>query len=203
MSQNKMAALSVGTLYREPLGEILFHYENGYKIEKGLRWGINSILESIWAYFCTHLNFSVCFPIRSHFASLQGIYYFLPLLSNGSMSNTLRKTLYFNTMYWSLFRPHTSAPVLLIRWRHFEYHPFDDNPNAHLHFMACSFCKYSKLKKHKKKWRTSRNGRCYHSMLRIWYAVFPHVQVPLQEIWFCSRSWSYERTLNHIVFVLK
>ena len=31
---------SVGTLYREPrepLGEILVHYESGYKIEKGLR----------------------------------------------------------------------------------------------------------------------------------------------------------------------
>ena len=28
---------SVGTLYREPLGEILVHYDNGYKIEKGLR----------------------------------------------------------------------------------------------------------------------------------------------------------------------
>ena len=28
---------SVGTLYREPLGEILVHYDNGYKIEKGPR----------------------------------------------------------------------------------------------------------------------------------------------------------------------
>jgi len=28
---------SVGTLYREPLGEILVNYESGYKIEKGLR----------------------------------------------------------------------------------------------------------------------------------------------------------------------
>ena len=29
--------VSVGTLYRDPLGEILVHYESGYKIEKGLR----------------------------------------------------------------------------------------------------------------------------------------------------------------------
>jgi len=28
---------SVGTLYREPLGEILVQYDNVYKIEKGLR----------------------------------------------------------------------------------------------------------------------------------------------------------------------
>jgi len=28
---------SVGTLYREPLGEILVHYENVYKIKKGPR----------------------------------------------------------------------------------------------------------------------------------------------------------------------
>ena len=28
---------SVGTLYREPLGEILVHYKSGYKIGKGLR----------------------------------------------------------------------------------------------------------------------------------------------------------------------
>ena len=61
--------------------------------------------------FCTLLRFSVCFPVRSHFASLQGIYYFLLLLSNGSMSQMLLTTLYFNT---SFFRPHTSAPVLLI-----------------------------------------------------------------------------------------
>ena len=26
---------SVGTLYREPLGEILVHYDNVYKIKKG------------------------------------------------------------------------------------------------------------------------------------------------------------------------
>jgi len=113
---------SAGTLYREPLGEILLHYNNTYKIKKGPRWGIYSIIESIWAYFCTHWRFSVCFPVRSHFTLLQGIYYFLLLLSNGSMPKTLRKTLYFNTTCWSLFHPHTSAPVLL--WRHFEYHPF-------------------------------------------------------------------------------
>ena len=28
---------SVGSLYREPLGEILVHYDNVYKIEKGSR----------------------------------------------------------------------------------------------------------------------------------------------------------------------
>ena len=28
---------SVGTLYREPLGEVVVHYESSYKIEKGLR----------------------------------------------------------------------------------------------------------------------------------------------------------------------
>jgi len=32
LSQNNA---SVGTLYREPLGEILVHYDNVYKIEKG------------------------------------------------------------------------------------------------------------------------------------------------------------------------
>jgi len=34
MSQNKMA---MGTLYREPLGEIVAHYDNVYKIKKRLR----------------------------------------------------------------------------------------------------------------------------------------------------------------------
>ena len=42
----------------------------------------------------------------------QGIYYFLLLLS--TMSKTLRTTLYLNNTCWSLFCPHTSAPVLLI-----------------------------------------------------------------------------------------
>ena len=45
MSQNKIVALSVGTLYREPLGGIVVHYyDNIYKIEKRPRWGI---IESI------------------------------------------------------------------------------------------------------------------------------------------------------------
>ena len=59
-------------------------------------------------------TFSVCFPVRSHFASLQGIYYFLLLLSNDSMSKTLQTTLYFNTTSLSLFGPHINALVLLI-----------------------------------------------------------------------------------------
>ena len=102
-----------GTLYRKLLGQIVVHYDNVYKIEKGPRWGIYSIIESIWAYFCTHLRFLVCFPIRSYFASLQGVYYFVLLLSNGSMSQTLRTTSIFITC-WSFFRPHTSTPVLSI-----------------------------------------------------------------------------------------
>ena len=76
---------SAGTSYREPLGEILVCYDNIYKIEKGPRWGIYSIIESVRVHFCTHWRFSICFPVWSHFASLQGIYY-LFLLSNGSMS---------------------------------------------------------------------------------------------------------------------
>jgi len=67
---------SVWTLYKEPLGEILVYHNNVYKSEKGPRWGIYSIIKSIWTYFCTHLRFSVCFPVKSHFTSLQGIYYF-------------------------------------------------------------------------------------------------------------------------------
>jgi len=46
-----------------------------------------------------------CFPVRSHFASLQGVYYILLLLFNGSMSKTL--TLY--TTCGNLFHPHTGA----------------------------------------------------------------------------------------------
>ena len=107
--QNSRA--SVGTLYREPLGDILVHYDSICKIEKGPRWGICSIIESIRAYFCTHWRFSVCFLVRSHFASLQGIYYFLLLLSNGSMSKTLWTTLYLNNMCWSLF-----CPTLVLRF---------------------------------------------------------------------------------------
>jgi len=59
-------------------------------------------------------RFSVCFPFRSHLASLQGIYCFLLLLSNGFMSKMLRTTLYLNNTCWSLFRPYINALVLLI-----------------------------------------------------------------------------------------
>ena len=74
---------------------------------------IYSVIESIWAYFCMHSRFSVCFPVRIYFASLQGVYYFLllTLLSNGFMPKTLQTTLILYTAYWS---PHTSIPVLLI-----------------------------------------------------------------------------------------
>ena len=102
---------TVEILYRESLGEMVVHYDNVYKLEKGLRWGI---IEFIWAYFCMHWKFSVCFPVRSHFALLQGFYYFLPLLSNGCMSKTLWTTLFGYTMCCSLFCPHTSVLVLLI-----------------------------------------------------------------------------------------
>jgi len=36
---------SVGTLYREPLGERAVCYDNVYKNQKGLRWGIYSIID--------------------------------------------------------------------------------------------------------------------------------------------------------------
>jgi len=114
MSQNKMATLVWGLCTGNHWERYWFTMITVIKIKKGPRWGIYSIIESIWAYFCMHLKFLVCFPIRSNFASLQGIYYFLLLLSNGFMSNMLRTTLYFNTTCWSLFHPHTSSPVLLI-----------------------------------------------------------------------------------------
>ena len=36
---------SVGTLYREPLGEVVVHYDSGCVIEKGLRWGMCNIIK--------------------------------------------------------------------------------------------------------------------------------------------------------------
>jgi len=87
---------SVGTLYREPLGEKVVHYDNVYKIKKGLKWGKYSIIESIWAYFCTDLRFSVCFPTVSHFTSLWR-HLLLLLLSNDSISKTVRaKPTFYN-----------------------------------------------------------------------------------------------------------
>ena len=111
ISWNKMA-VHVRGLCTGNHWELVVH--RVYKIEKGPRWGIYSIIESIWAYFCTHLRFLVCFPIRSHFTLLQGVYYFLLLLSNGSMSQTLHTTPIFYTTCWSFFHPHTSTPVLFI-----------------------------------------------------------------------------------------
>jgi len=52
IKQNSHA--SVGTLYGEPLGEIVIYYDNVYKNQKRLRWGAYSIIESIWAYLCMH-----------------------------------------------------------------------------------------------------------------------------------------------------
>ena len=89
MSQNKMVSLVWG-LCTANHWERVVHYDNAYKIEKGLRWSIYSIIESVWVYVCTHWWFSVCFPVKSHFTSLQDIYY---LLSNGSMPKTLWTTL--------------------------------------------------------------------------------------------------------------
>ena len=111
--------ISVGTLYREPFGEIA-HYDNVYKIKKGPRSGIYSIIKCLWTYFCTHSKFSVCFPVRNHFASLQGVYYFLLLLSSGFLSKTLWATLIFCTTCWSPFRPHTIALICQL-WCHYGY----------------------------------------------------------------------------------
>ena len=73
-----------------------------------------SVIESIWVQFRTHWRFSVYFPVRSHFTSLQGTYYFLLLLSNGCMPKMLWTRFICYTSCWSFFRSHTSAPVLLI-----------------------------------------------------------------------------------------
>ena len=80
--QKTNGSATVGTLYKEPLGGIVVHYGNICKIKKGLRWGIYSIIESILLY-----AFKI-FSLLSYLASLQGVYYFLLLLFNGSMSKT-------------------------------------------------------------------------------------------------------------------
>jgi len=41
---------SVGTLYKEVLGELVIRYDSIYKFKKGLRWGIYNIMQGKWAY---------------------------------------------------------------------------------------------------------------------------------------------------------
>ena len=36
---------SVGTLYKQPLGEVMVRFDSGCIIEKGLRWGMCNIIE--------------------------------------------------------------------------------------------------------------------------------------------------------------
>ena len=61
-----------------------------------------------YEHTCVHIE-----DFQSAFL-LKGVYYFLLLLSNGSMSKILQTTLIFFTTCWSLFHPNTGTVVLLI-----------------------------------------------------------------------------------------
>ena len=49
-----VALASVETLYRTPLGEILAHYDNIYKIEKGLVWGRRIFQHAVYKISVVH-----------------------------------------------------------------------------------------------------------------------------------------------------
>ena len=101
--------VSVGTLYRELLGEVVVHYDSGCIIEKGLRWG-----------FCAHLRFLVCFPVRNHLPSSQDVYYSLWYLVVPCLNCC--KLHFLSTLCAKTFIDPTLAPPFFQLWRNCGYH---------------------------------------------------------------------------------
>ena len=87
---------SVGILYRDVLGKIVFPYDSVYKIRK--RAKVRHIVYNaiqISLVVSESKNFWHAFLIEARFVLSWYVYYFLPLLSHGSMCKNTTDNIHF------------------------------------------------------------------------------------------------------------